>query len=198
MKYVSWNCRGLGSKLKEDALKDIVRMYSPEILLIQETKMEETPLLNASKSFWRKGIGCAVSARGASGGITIFWDSSIYDLIQKDSSSHWILTKLLHKDSGHQVTIFNIYAPVLPSEKKFCWDSILSYLSLNNPKNIIIAGDMNVTLAANEKKGGSPVSDPAGGYQAHIWDGSWRISSPHLGSSPGLTKGWAQTISLLG
>eukprot|EP00253_Pinus_taeda_P027574 PITA_27574 len=161
MKYVSWNCRGLGSKLKEYALKDIVRMYSPEILLIQETKLEETSLLHASKTFWRKGIGCAVSARGASGGIPTFWDSSIYDLIQKDSSSHWLLTKLLHKDSGQQVSMFNIYAPVLPSEKKYCWDSILSYLSLHNPENIIIAGDMNVTLAVNEKKGGSPVRDPA-------------------------------------
>eukprot|EP00253_Pinus_taeda_P004106 PITA_04106 len=161
MKYVSWNCRGLGNKLKEDALKDIVRMYSPEILLIQETKLEETSLLHASKTFWRKGIGSVASARGASGGIATFWDSSIYDLIHKDSSSHWLLTKLLHKDSGHQVSMFNIYAPVLPSEKKFCWDSILSYLSLNNPENIIIAGDMNVTLAVNEKKGGSPVRDPA-------------------------------------
>ena len=57
---------------KEDALKDIVRMYFPEILLIQETKMEETPLLNASKSFWCKGIGSVVSARGTSGGIATF------------------------------------------------------------------------------------------------------------------------------
>lgn len=57
--------------------------------------------------------------------------------------------------------MFNIYALVLPSEKKLCWDSLLSYLSLNNPENIIIAGDMNVTLAVNEKKGGSLVRDPA-------------------------------------
>eukprot|EP00253_Pinus_taeda_P001787 PITA_01787 len=155
------NTRGLGSKLKEDALKDIVRMHSPEILLIQETKMEENFLLNTSKSFWRKGIGCAVSARGASGGIATFWDSNIYDLLQKENSTHWIFTKLLHKDSGHQVSLFNIYAPVLPSEKNLCWDSISSYLSLNNPDNIIIAGDMNVTLAANEKRGGSQVRDPA-------------------------------------
>jgi len=32
---------------------------------------------------------------------------------------------------------------------------------MNNPENIIIAGVMNVTLAANEKRGGSPVRDPA-------------------------------------
>ena len=83
MKYVSWNCRGLGKKLKEEALKDIVRIHSPEILLIQETKMEDNPLLQTSKTFWRKGPGRAVSAKGASGGFASLWDSSKYELIQE-------------------------------------------------------------------------------------------------------------------
>lgn len=72
MKYVSWNCRGLGNRLKEEALKDIVRIYSPEILLIQEIKLEDLLLLQSSKFFWQKGHGRAVSARGASGGIATF------------------------------------------------------------------------------------------------------------------------------
>ena len=41
MQFVSWNCKGMGSKAKEEAIKDLVKMNSPEILLIQETKMEE-------------------------------------------------------------------------------------------------------------------------------------------------------------
>lgn len=155
MKYVSWNCRGLGSRLKEEALKGIVRMYSPEILLIQETKLEDLLLLQASKAFWNKGQGRAVSARGASGGIASFWDNSKYDLIYEECFPHWLFSKLFHKESGHQVSMFNIYALVLPSEKKICWDSLQSYLFLHNPQNIIIAGDLNVTLAAEEKKGGS-------------------------------------------
>jgi exonuclease III len=57
MKYVSWNCRGLGNKLKEEALKDIIRMTMPEILLIQETKLEEPDLLRASKFFGKKAKG---------------------------------------------------------------------------------------------------------------------------------------------
>lgn len=74
----------------------------------------------------------------------------------------------------------------------------MSYLSLHNPENIIIAGDMNVTLAINEKKGGSPIRDPAeSGLKTLCWVGSWRISSPHMGSSPGPTKGLAPAILLL-
>lgn len=69
MQYVSWNCRGLGSKLKEEALRDLVRLVRPEVLLIQETKLEEEELLRVSNTFWKKGPGRAVSARGASGGL---------------------------------------------------------------------------------------------------------------------------------
>ena len=54
MQFVSWNCRGLGSKSKEEAVKDLVRMTSPEVLLIQETKMEEPETIQASKNFWKK------------------------------------------------------------------------------------------------------------------------------------------------
>eukprot|EP00253_Pinus_taeda_P001985 PITA_01985 len=69
--------------------------------------------------------------------------------------------------------MFNLYAPVSPTEKKFCWDTLQSFLLLHNPENIIIAGDLNVTLAAEEKKGGSPVRDPAREWVEDImisWD----------------------------
>ena len=66
MRYISWNCRGLGSTLKEDAMRDLVRIHNPEILLVQETKMEEVAVLQAGKKFWNKGPGIANNSRGAS------------------------------------------------------------------------------------------------------------------------------------
>ena len=80
MRYISWNCKGLGSTLKEEAMKDLVRIHKPEILLVQETKMEETTILQAGKKFWKKGPGIGNNSRGASGGIATFWDSTLYDL----------------------------------------------------------------------------------------------------------------------
>ena len=80
MRYISQNCRGLGSTLKEEAMKDLVRIHKPEILLVQETKMEETTILQTGKKFWKTGSGVANSSRGASRGIATFWDSSLYDI----------------------------------------------------------------------------------------------------------------------
>lgn len=52
--------------MKEEALKDIIRINKSDILLVQETKMEDTVLYQAGKTFWKKGIGKAISSRGAS------------------------------------------------------------------------------------------------------------------------------------
>jgi len=72
MRYISWNCRGLGSPQKVEAMRDLVRINKPEILLVQETKMEDDSALHAGNTFWKKSSGEAVSSRGASGGLATF------------------------------------------------------------------------------------------------------------------------------
>lgn len=136
-------------------------MSNPEVFLIQETKLEDSETLQASNHFWKRGTGRAVSSRGTSGGLATFWNTMSLELIEEESTTHWLFTKLCHIESGHSVSLVNIYAPVLLSEKKECWESIKRFLSLNHLDNIVLAGDLNVTLAVSEKKGGSPVRDPA-------------------------------------
>ena len=99
-------------------MKDLVRIHNPHILLVQETKMEEDAILQAGKKFWKKGLGIANNSRGALRGIATFWDSNLYDLEAEERTLHWVFTKLIHKVSGHNVSLFNLYVPVLHSEKK--------------------------------------------------------------------------------
>ena len=68
MQIVSWNYRGLGNPKKAEAVKDLLRMEPSDILLLQETNIEEEALLSLSRSKWKKNAGMAVSARGTSGG----------------------------------------------------------------------------------------------------------------------------------
>jgi exonuclease III len=44
MKVISWNCRGLGSKMKEEAMKALIKTENPDIMLVQETKLGGKPL----------------------------------------------------------------------------------------------------------------------------------------------------------
>jgi hypothetical protein len=46
-------------------------------------------------------------------------------------------------------------------EKKTYWDSLKIFLNSHNNENSIITRDLNVTLSSTEKKGSSPVRDPA-------------------------------------
>ena len=154
-------------------MKYLVRIHKPEIMLVQETKMEETAILQAGKKFWKKGPGIGNNSRGAYGGIATFWDSTLYDLEDEERALHWIFTKLIHKPSGKIISLFNLYVLVLHSEKKDCWSMLESFLNLQNLENIIVAGDLNVTLAANEKKGGTLVRDPSREWVEDIilgWD----------------------------
>lgn len=118
MKVLSWNCRGMVSKLKEDSMKGLIRYENPDILLIQETKMEEVDFLQRSKQIWKKGGGSAVSSRGASGGLGILWNDSSVKKISEKKNTHWIFMQFRHQDSKEIVSLFNIYAPVNYGEKK--------------------------------------------------------------------------------
>jgi exonuclease III len=69
MKFVSWNCRGISSPSKIEAEKYLIKMKTSDILMIQETKLEEAQVLTLGKVKWKKKEGATVSERGYSGGI---------------------------------------------------------------------------------------------------------------------------------
>ena len=69
MQISSWNCRGLGNPIKAEAVKDLMKLAPFEILLLQETKIEEDAHLLISKNKWKLNSGNAVSGRGSCGGL---------------------------------------------------------------------------------------------------------------------------------
>ena len=88
MKVLSWNCRGLSSKRKEEAMADLVSLHQPDIFLIKETKMEEDVFLHVTPKFWKKRGEAVISSRGASGGIGTLWDDKKFDVVDIKYSTH--------------------------------------------------------------------------------------------------------------
>lgn len=72
---LSWNSRGLGHPSKIATLKELIQSEKPEIILIQETKQDQSEINSIIKQ-QKHYNGCASEARGASGGILTMWDNS--------------------------------------------------------------------------------------------------------------------------
>eukprot|EP00253_Pinus_taeda_P002180 PITA_02180 len=126
----------MGSKAKEEAMNSLIRLEALDILLIQETKLEDSTFLQASRKFWKKDGAHATSTRGASGGLRSLRNPNKFSLISKSLNTHWILSKLQHLETKEIISLVNIYVP-------------------NNA-----VGDFNLTLLSSKKRGGSIVRDP--------------------------------------
>jgi len=152
MKLVSWNCRGAGNPSKVKAIGDMLKMENPYLLMIQETKLEEKQILTYGDKKWKKEEGIVVSARGASGGLATLWSENTFDVLNSFAKQHWIFTELTHKKFGLNFSLFNIYTPNQYKEKRECWGTIVDFLDVYTPPHIILAGELNIILKANEKK----------------------------------------------
>ena len=78
----------MGSKVKEEAMRSLIRREAPDILLIQETKMEDNEFLQINKKFWNGSSDQAVLARGASGGLGSLWNPLKYRLVSEIHNTH--------------------------------------------------------------------------------------------------------------
>ena len=58
---------------KAEAIKNLMKLAPTDLLLLQETKIEEDTLLLISKNKWNLSSSKAVSARGSYGGLATLW-----------------------------------------------------------------------------------------------------------------------------
>lgn len=123
--------------------------------------MEDYAFLQIGKKLWKKSEGQVVSARGVSGGLGTIWNANKFIKIKEVKNTHWLFSKIQHVETYMTLSLFNMYALVSAGEKNHYWDSIRSLADSEDLANIIIAGDLNLTLSLSEKRGGSTVKDPA-------------------------------------
>eukprot|EP00253_Pinus_taeda_P024611 PITA_24611 len=159
MKLLSWNSRGMGHPSKTTALRDLLHNERPEILLIQETKQNQNEMqkiIDAQRHF----SGVISSYRGASGGIVTMWNSQNWDCNSTIYNQNWIRTNLNSKEENCDLIIYNVYIPNHYREKEQCWKELKENIDNEQTSNIILAGDFNLILHANEKRGGNFMHDP--------------------------------------
>eukprot|EP00253_Pinus_taeda_P005207 PITA_05207 len=123
----------MGSSLKANAVRDLLKFEQPDLLLLQETKISDQEFQNHTKRS-KNYSGTAISAAGASGGIGTIWNKNKWELTNQNSHI-W--------------------------DKASCWDTITIDLLAVQGRNIFLGGDLNLIRNANEKLGGNFYADPS-------------------------------------
>lgn len=127
--------------------------------MIKETKLEQQDIrgiVDQQKHY----VGCTCDSRGDYGGITTLWAHNKWNNISEHIHQHWIRTVLENKIDNQTVVIYNVYAPNQYKEKESCWDDLKASINGETTINIIVAGDFNLILHANDKRGGCFLPDP--------------------------------------
>eukprot|EP00253_Pinus_taeda_P035660 PITA_35660 len=149
----------MGHPSKTTALRDLLQNERPKILLIQETKQNQNEMqkiIDAQKNF----SGASSNSRGAFGGITTMWNNQYWDCKSTIFNQNWLRTNLNSKEENCDLIIYNVYIPNHYREKEQCWKELKENIDNEQNPNIILAGDFNLILHTNEKRGGNFIHDP--------------------------------------
>ncbi|XP_020211577.1 uncharacterized protein LOC109796303 [Cajanus cajan] len=151
MNWMSWNCRGAGSKGFSSLMNDVIKEYDVGVLCLLETHINGRRAKQVASRIKLDGVHI-VDAHGQAGGIWYLWDSKKWDLAIVTQSSQFIHIKVRCGDS-HWFCTF-VYASPHP---QFCidlWRELCSLASgIDRPWALM--GDFNAVLKNFERSNSS-------------------------------------------
>ncbi|KAL9674710.1 hypothetical protein QQ045_002909 [Rhodiola kirilowii] len=148
MKALAWNCRGLGQPRSVRELTESVRLNRPDLVGLQETKIEERSLVLIQKRLGFRN-GFVVPRQGLSGGLALWWKEEVTLTILSFSKYH--IDACVEGEEVVRVTVF--YGEPVTGRRGITWD-LLRRLHSQFSYPWIVLGDFNEVCFGWEVKGG--------------------------------------------
>ncbi|XP_077246142.1 uncharacterized protein LOC143886026 [Tasmannia lanceolata] len=105
--------------------KEVFRKWKSALLCIQKTKLEMVDRYVLRNLGVRGDWGFSfVESKGASGGIIVAWEESVWSLVDKWKGNYSLSTVLLRKEDASCVIFSGVYGPSLGAEKKLLWEDL--------------------------------------------------------------------------
>jgi hypothetical protein len=154
MILLSLNLRGIGGPLKAASLRWVLDSTKPNIVFFQETMVSDQKARVFAQRFRPSWVISAVSSEGSSSGLLVMWDPCFISLTPFLTCGGILLTGLILA-TKRMINLLNVYGLCL--ERRVFWTNLATE-GLLSLKNLVIAGDLNLTLTTGESWGGSSVT----------------------------------------
>lgn len=165
---LSWNCRGLASKPKKLALKDLISCCNPDIVFLQETLGKSLEVESALGSLLPGWSFLAVDASGHSGGLAIGIKIGRLKTLSTWGLKFFMGMEVMSSDFDFPLTFVNIYGPC--QGRVSFWNDLLSK-NLLKVENLIFGGDLNFSMGISEAWGPLATEDPLSDFFVNALQG---------------------------
>lgn len=151
MKFLSWNCQGLGSSLTVQSLKELHRKFKFDIVFLMETRNSRKKLEKVRNKL-RLPNGVYVDPVGLGGGLALWWSREV-DIHIRMKSRNFIdsTVSFIHENISCRITW--VYASSVFKDRMENWDA-LRRLKGNIQLAWLCVGDFNEIVDQFEKGGG--------------------------------------------
>ena len=155
-----WNIRGLNASNKQLALYNAIESCACAIVCLQETKMGYFDASIIKKCCPpRFDDYVYVPSNGASGGLIIIWNSSLFSGMAMHCESFALSVHFSSTQSAQSWTLINIYGPCV-GERRYQFINWLFNLDIPDEEDWLIVGDFNfIRSPDNRNKPGGNVND---------------------------------------
>jgi ribonuclease HI len=158
MKFLAWNCQGIGNPRTARACHKLIATHKPDLLFLSETKIlsSNTVFLSRLRDTYKAHqVDCSTSGGGRAGGLIIIWNPCNIDLTIINENLNYIDMQITTNNLCWRAT--GIYGYPQNQNKHLTCKLINELYGASQHSNWLIFGDFNLSLYNEEKLGGQPI-----------------------------------------
>ena len=156
MKCISWNVRGLRDERRRGIVGRYLREWGADVTCLQETMLTNPEQRIWTSLGWGSGESqVSIVASGRSGGMKLAWKEATFDKSETGLGRQVVAARLVYRTIGSSIVIASASGPSIPSRRGKLWEDLAQLCRAFPDTPILIGGDYNVTLAADDRPNGA-------------------------------------------
>ncbi|TYG89454.1 hypothetical protein ES288_A12G101300v1 [Gossypium darwinii] len=147
MKFMCWNCHGLGNPAKLRELKILLVANNSDIIFLSETKMTANDFCRVQNKC-RMQNELAINLEGRSGGLVLMWRDRMNVSIQRYTKHH--IDSMVKLESNKNMHVTGFYGHANQNLRSNSWDR-LRKVGDSVREDWVVGGDFNAILNDTKK-----------------------------------------------